>query len=244
MPPEAPLASVHHQIVTCTRCPRLRSYCLSIAAAKKAAHRNDTYWGRPVPGFGDPDARVLVLGLAPAAHGANRTGRVFTGDGSGDFLMTAMHAAGFANITTSRHAGDGLRLTDAYIVAAVRCAPPDNKPLPGEIANCHAHLVTEVAALPRVRVIVALGKIGFDAAWRLLADRGIVVRPRPAFGHGVVVPTAGPTVIGSFHPSRQNTNTGRLTAPMLASVFAAAAEAAARPERGDVRVKGTVDRRR
>jgi uracil-DNA glycosylase family 4 len=222
------LASVHQQIISCTRCPRLRSYCLRIATEKKAAHRHETYWGRPVPGFGDPDARVLVLGLAPAAHGANRTGRVFTGDGSGDFLMTAMHAAGFANMTTSQHAGDGLRLTDAFIVAAVRCAPPDNKPLPTEIANCHSHLVNEVAALPRVKVIVALGRIGFDATWRLLAGQGISMKPRPAFGHGVVVPTPGPTVIGSFHPSRQNTNTGRLTAPMLAAVFHTAARLVAR----------------
>jgi uracil-DNA glycosylase len=220
------LASVHQQIISCTRCPRLRSYCLRIATERKAAHRHETYWGRPVPGFGDPNARVLVLGLAPAAHGANRTGRVFTGDGSGDFLMTAMHAAGFASITTSQHSGDGLTLTDAYIVAAVRCAPPDNKPLPGEIANCHPHLVNEVAALPHVKVIVALGRIGFDATWRLLAERGIHLKPRPAFGHGTVVPTPGPTVIGSFHPSRQNTNTGRLTAPMLASVFHTAARLA------------------
>jgi uracil-DNA glycosylase family 4 len=221
------VAAVHEQIIQCTRCERLRTYCARIAAEKKAAHRSDTYWGKPVPGFGDPDARVLVLGLAPAAHGANRTGRVFTGDGSGDFLMRAMHAAGFANITTSQHADDGLVLTDAYIVAAVRCAPPDNKPLPSEIAACHPHLVTEVAALSRVKVIVALGKIGFDATWRLLADRGIVMRPRPAFGHGVVIRTDGPTVIGSFHPSRQNTNTGKLTPPMLESVFRLAASAAA-----------------
>lgn len=218
----APLAAIHDQIINCTRCDRLRSYCGRIATVKKAAHRNDVYWGRPVPGFGDPAARVLVLGLAPAAHGANRTGRVFTGDGSGDFLMRAMHAAGFANITTSRHPDDGLQLTDAYIVAAVRCAPPDNKPFPEEIAACHPHLVAEVAALKRIRVMVALGKIGFDAAWRLLADRGIVLRPRPAFGHGVIIRTAGPTVIGSFHPSRQNTNTGKLTPQMLESVFLSA----------------------
>jgi uracil-DNA glycosylase family 4 len=223
----SPLAAIRHQIITCNRCPRLRAYCGRIATEKKAAHRHDTYWGRPVPGFGDPDARVLVLGLAPAAHGANRTGRVFTGDGSGDFLMRAMHAAGFASITTSQHAGDGLSLTGAYIVAAVRCAPPDNKPLPEEIAACHPHLVAEAAALRRVRVIVALGRIGFDAAWRLLADRGIVIRPRPAFGHGVIVPTSGPTVVGSFHPSRQNTNTGKLTAPMLEAAFRAAARLAA-----------------
>jgi uracil-DNA glycosylase family 4 len=217
------LDAVHQQIITCVRCDRLRTYCARIAAEKKAAHRHDVYWGRPVPGFGDPNARVLVLGLAPAAHGANRTGRVFTGDGSGDFLMRAMQAAGFANITTSRQTDDGLRLRDAYILSAVRCAPPDNKPTPDEIARCHAHLVAEVAALPRVRVIVALGRIGFDAAWRLLAERGIVIRPRPRFGHGVVVPTPGPTVVGSFHPSRQNTNTGKLTPPMLETVFQTAA---------------------
>ena len=223
------LAAVHDRIITCNRCERLRTYCTRIATEKKAAHRNDTYWGRPVPGFGDPNARVLVLGLAPAAHGANRTGRVFTGDGSGDFLMRAMHAAGFANITTSQRADDGLTLTDAYIAAAVRCAPPDNKPLPEEIVACHPHLIAEVAALKRISVIVALGKIGFDAAWRLLASSGIVIRPRPAFAHGVVVRTQGPTVIGSFHPSRQNTNTGKLTAPMLASIFQLAASTA----RGD-----------
>jgi uracil-DNA glycosylase len=209
--------------VACIRCERLRSYCAEIARTKKAAHRDDVYWGRPVPGFGDPQARVLVLGLAPAAHGANRTGRVFTGDGSGDFLMRAMHAAGFANITTSQRSDDGLKLTNAYIVAAVRCAPPDNTPTPDEIAACHPHLVDEVAALPNIRVIVALGRIGFDAAWRLLADRGIVVRPKPTFSHGAVFKTVGPTVIASFHPSRQNTNTRKLTPPMLEGVFRLAA---------------------
>jgi uracil-DNA glycosylase family 4 len=213
------LLAIQDDITRCTRCARLRSYCLEVARTKKAAHRNEDYWGRPVPGFGDPNARLLVLGLAPAAHGANRTGRVFTWDGSGDFLMTAMHAAGFANITTSRRADDGLQLKDAYILSAVRCAPPDNKPTPDEIAACHPHLIAEVAALPNIQVIVALGKIGFDAAWRLLAHRGIIVKPRPPFGHGVVVRTTGPTVIGSYHPSRQNTNTGKLTPHMLAGVF-------------------------
>ena len=214
------LSLVHHQIITCTRCERLRSYCTRIAHQKKAAHRDEVYWGRPVPGFGDPDARVLVLGLAPAAHGANRTGRVFTGDGSGDFLMRAMHAAGFASIPTSQRADDGLRLHDAYIAAAVRCAPPDNKPTPDEIAACHDHLVAEVAALPRLRAIVCLGRIGFDAAWRLLAAKGTLVRPRPPFGHGLsYYPPGAPAVIASYHPSRQNTNTGKLTAPMLESVF-------------------------
>ena len=226
------LSAVHQQIITCTRCERLRSYCARIAAEKKAAHRDDTYWGRPVPGFGDPRARVLVLGLAPAAHGANRTGRVFTGDGSGDFLMRAMHGAGFANITTSQRADDGLRLKGAYIAAAVRCAPPDNKPLPAEILACHGHLADEIAALPEISVIVALGRIAFDAAWRLLGDRGVLMRPKPAFGHGLVYqPPGGPAVIASYHPSRQNTNTGKLTAAMLASVFADAASIAASARR-------------
>jgi len=176
-----------------------------------------------VPGFGDPRARVLVVGLAPAAHGANRTGRNFTGDGaggSGDFLMAAMHAAGFANQPTSRARDDGLRLVDAFIAAAVRCAPPANKPTSGEIANCHPHLAAELAALPRVEVIVALGRIGFDACWRLAADRGVTPRPKPRFGHGVVHRIDGfPAVVAAYHPSRQNTNTGKLTPSMLRGVF-------------------------
>jgi len=221
------LALIRRQIIGCDRCARLRTYCDRIARDKKAAHRDDTYWGRPVPGFGDPRARILVLGLAPAAHGANRTGRVFTGDGSGDFLMRAMHAAGLASIPTSQRSDDGLTLIDAYIAAAVRCAPPDNKPTPAEIAACHPHLVAEVAALSRVRVIVALGRIGFEAAWRLLADRGTVLRPKPLFGHGLTYATpGGPIVIASYHPSRQNTNTRKLTAPMLESVFRSAADLA------------------
>ena len=216
------LSSVHREIVACARCPRLRAHCARIAREKKAAHRDDKYWGKPVPGFGDPAARVLVLGLAPAAHGANRTGRVFTGDGSGDFLMHAMHACGFASIPTSRHAGDGLALGDAYIAAAVRCAPPANKPTPAEIANCAPHLEAELDALGHVRVIVALGRIATDAYWRLARHRGIEPRPRPAFAHAAVfVPTGGlaPALVMSYHPSRQNTNTGRLTAPMLEQVF-------------------------
>ncbi len=210
-------------IVRCTRCPRLRAYCARIAREKKRAHRDEVYWGRPVPGFGDPAARVLVLGLAPAAHGANRTGRVFTGDGSGDFLMRAMHDTGFASIPTSRSSDDGLRLKDAYIVAAVRCAPPDNKPLPEEIRACQLHLDRECDALPRVRVIVALGRIGFDAAIAMLARRGIRFARKPAFAHGAVYrPAGGPAIIASYHPSRQNTNTGKLTPRMLAQVFATA----------------------
>ncbi len=222
------LAEVRQQIISCNTCARLRTYCQRIATEKKAAHRHETYWGRPVPGFGDSQARVLIIGLAPAAHGANRTGRVFTGDGplgSGDFLMRAMHAHGFASIPTARTADDGLTLTDAFIAAAVRCAPPDNKPTPAEIAACHPHLVAEAAALPRLSIIIGLGRIGFDAAWRLLAHRGIIVRPRPPFGHDVAYETAdGYTVIGSYHPSRQNTNTGKLTPPMMDAVFARASE--------------------
>jgi uracil-DNA glycosylase family 4 len=232
-PPSGPaqqLTDAHHAIVSCERCPRLRSYCTRIASEKKRAYRDEVYWGRPVPGFGDPLARLLLVGLAPAAHGANRTGRVFTGDGtggSGDFLMTALHRTGFANLTTSTHLDDGLRLTDAYIAAAVRCAPPDNKPLPEEITRCLDHLESEVAALPHVRVVVALGKIAFDAWLQLLKRRGVVVSPRPQFAHGAVV-TFGqlrtpkpqlPTLVGCYHPSRQNTNTGKLTPAMMVGLF-------------------------
>ncbi len=255
--PDTRLTDAHHAIVSCERCPRLRSYCQRIAVEKKRAHRDDTYWGRPVPGFGDPAARLLLLGLAPAAHGANRTGRVFTGDGSGasgDFLMSALHRVGFSNLTTSSHPDDGLQLTDAYIAAAVRCAPPDNKPLPEEIARCLDHLDAEVQALPNVQVVVALGKIAFDAWLQLVKRRyaGSAVdesrlrrnpahtrveesrlrrnpaHRRPQFGHGVVVnpelllPTTNyqlPTLIGCYHPSRQNTNTGKLTPAMMTAVF-------------------------
>jgi uracil-DNA glycosylase family 4 len=221
------LARVQQCIVDCNDCPRLRSYCQEIARVKKAAHRADEYWARPVPGFGDPHARVLIVGLAPAAHGANRTGRLFTGDapgGSGDFLMEAMHAHGFANQPTTRHKDDGLELRDAFIVAAVRCAPPDNKPTPDEIARCERHLDGEFDALPNVRVIVALGRVAWDAIFRLLARRrGLVFRPRPPFAHATTVGLpGGVTVIGSFHPSRQNTNTGKLTQPMMRGVFALA----------------------
>ncbi len=209
------------EIVACTLCPRLRDYCARIAREKKAAHRDDVYWGKPVPGFGDPGARVLIVGLAPAAHGGNRTGRTFTGDGSGDFLMSALHRVGFANIPTSRSWNDGLRLDDAYILAAVRCAPPDNKPLPEEIVRCRRHMVAEIAALTNVRVIVALGKIGWDAYLAYLAGEGHAIRPKPAFGHGARAELGRglPVLLGSYHPSRQNTNTGKLTPIMLESVF-------------------------
>lgn len=223
MPPHRPLAIVREQIISCEACARLRSYCARVAREKRLAYRDEVYWGRPVPGFGDPRARLLLVGLAPAAHGANRTGRVFTGDGvggSGDFLMGALHRAGFANIPTSHRPDDGLQLRDAFIAAAVRCAPPDNKPTPDEIARCLPHLDAEIAALPRVRIVVALGRIAFDAYLRLLRQGGIAVRPRPQFAHGTVnrLPN-GHTLIGCYHPSRQNTNTGKLTPPMMDRVF-------------------------
>jgi uracil-DNA glycosylase family 4 len=218
-----PLSEVRDAIVACDRCPRLRAYCTRVGVEKRRAYRDETYWARPVPGFGDPSARLLIVGLAPAAHGANRTGRVFTGDGaggSGDFLMAALHSAGFASLPTSRHAGDGLKLEDAFIAAAVRCAPPQNKPTPIEIANCLPHLDAEVAALPRLRVVVALGRIGFQAWLRLLERRGLRLRPQPRFAHGscATLPD-GRILIGSYHPSRQNTQTGTLTPAMMRAVF-------------------------
>jgi len=222
------LETVREAIVSCEACPRLRTYCQRIAREKKAAHRQEVYWGRPVPGFGDPAARLLVVGLAPAAHGANRTGRVFTGDGSGDFLMRALYENGFANIPTARDVHDGLALRDAYILSVVRCAPPDNKPTPAEVARCSAHLAAEIAALPNIQVVVALGKIGWDGYLAFLRSQK-QARPgprlaRPLFGHGAVAPAVAgqPTLLGSYHPSRQNTNTGRLTRPMLSAIFAAA----------------------
>ena len=218
------LAQLRASIVSCELCPRLRTYCQRVAQEKKRAHRDDTYWGRPVPGFGDPNARLLLVALAPAAHGANRTGRVFTGDGTGgssDFLMRALHRTGFANIPTSQRTDDGLRLEDAYIASAVRCAPPGNKPSPDEIERCLHHLDVEVANLPRVRVVVALGKIAFDAWLQLLRRKGVALSPRPQFGHGVVVETGAglPALMGCYHPSRQNTNTGKLTAAMIEDVL-------------------------
>lgn len=220
------LEVVHESIVSCDRCARLRSYCREIARTKRRAFVEETYWARPVPGFGDPNARLLIVGLAPAAHGANRTGRVFTGDGvggSGDFLMSALHRAGFSNLTTSHRPDDGLQLRDAFILAAVRCAPPDNKPTPQEIANCLPHFDAELDALTNVRVVVALGKIGFDAYLNLLKRRGLVVKPKPAFGHGAAYTLPNQhTLIGCYHPSRQNTHTGKLTANMMDSVFAKA----------------------
>ena len=217
------LDDIRAEIIACERCPRLRTYCQRIALEKRTAYRNDTYWAKPVPGSGDPNARIVIVGLAPAAHGANRTGRNFTGDGtggSGDFLMTALHANGLANQAFSRAADDGLELDDTWMLASVRCAPPDNKPTPREFANCHSHMRAEIDALPNARVYVALGKLAFDSIWRLLRERGLAPAKRPVFEHGGVTRTkGGPIVIASYHPSRQNTHTGRLTPAMLRSVF-------------------------
>jgi uracil-DNA glycosylase family 4 len=225
-----PLVEVRDRIVSCELCPRLRSYCAHVGRVKRRAYRGESYWARPVPGFGDPSARLLIVGLAPAAHGANRTGRVFTGDGvggSGDFLMSALHRSGYANLPTSHTPEDGLVLSDAYIAAAVRCAPPDNKPTPEEIVRCLPHLEDELAALPRVRVILALGRIAFDACLRMLAPPGISRGRRPLFGHGAHYSLPdGRELIGCYHPSRQNTNTGKLTSRMMDDVLSLARRAA------------------
>ncbi len=222
LPPSSKsLLAINRQIVSCSRCPRLRSYCTHVAAEKKAAYRHEAYWGKPVPGYGDPHACVLVVGLAPAAHGANRTGRMFTGDSSGDFLVRALHRAGFANQPTSRRRDDGLVLTGAYVGAAARCAPPGNKPTAEELDNCRPYLTAETRALSELAVIVALGRIAFEAVLRVLGDAGRSVRPRPAFEHGRLYTFAAgrPVVVASYHPSRQNTNTGRLTEGMFDEAF-------------------------
>ena len=200
---------------SCRRCARLVTWREHVAVEKRAAFRDEAYWGRGVPGFGDPNAGILVLGLAPAAHGANRTGRVFTGDRSGDFLYRAMHRVGLANQSTSVSIDDGLALNGAWVTAVVKCVPPDNKPLPEERSNCRPHLERELALLTNLRVVVCLGAFAYEAA---CAEFG--VRPRPKFGHGVeVVAPNGLLLICSFHPSQQNTFTGRLTDPMLDEVF-------------------------
>jgi uracil-DNA glycosylase family 4 len=215
-----PLAGLERDVIGCRACPRLVAWREQVAIEKRAAYREQEYWGRPIPGFGDPDARIVVLGLAPAAHGANRTGRVFTGDRSGDWLFRAMHRAGLASQPDSVSADDGLELTGAWVTAAVKCAPPANKPTPAERDACAPFLEREFAALHRVAVVVCLGQFGYQAA---CAHFG--VRPRPRFGHGVEVPVdGGPTLICSFHPSQQNTFTKRLTEPMFDAVFARAIE--------------------
>jgi uracil-DNA glycosylase family 4 len=219
MTDRAALAALTAEIVACRRCPRLVAWREQVARDKVARFRDETYWGRPVPGFGDPDARILLVGLAPAAHGGNRTGRVFTGDASGDFLFRALHAEGLANSPVSRRADDGLTLTDTYIAAAVRCAPPANKPTPEERDTCAPFLVREIALLTELRVLVGLGAFGWDAALRALESLGHDVRPRPRFGHGAEVVVGPYAVLGTYHPSQQNTFTGRLTASMFQSVI-------------------------
>ena len=217
------LAALEARITTCRRCPRLVEWRERVAREKRASFANEEYWGRPIPGFGDPNARVFVLGLAPAAHGGNRTGRVFTGDRSGDWLFASMYRTGFANQPHSVSIDDGLRLTDAWIAAAVRCAPPANKPLPAERDNCLPYAREELSLMPNVRVILCLGAFAWDAACRLLG-----VRPRPKFGHGAehAIGEGAPLMLGCFHPSQQNTFTGKLTEPMLDAVFTRAAELA------------------
>lgn len=214
------LETLNNTIIACRRCPRLVAYREQVARDKRRMYRDQEYWGKPVPGWGDPQARVYIVGLAPAAHGGNRTGRVFTGDSSGDFLFGALYRAGFCYQPTSVSRDDGLKLCDAYIGAAARCAPPDNKPTPQEFANCNPYLQREFALLPNVRVLIGLGSIGFNAALGLLPGRGVALpRPRPHFGHNVANRLGPYTVIATYHPSRQNTNTGRLTAGMLDAVF-------------------------
>ncbi|HZQ85992.1 MAG TPA: uracil-DNA glycosylase [Acidimicrobiales bacterium] len=216
------LAHLTAEIVECRACPRLVAWREQVAADKRASYAHEEYWGRPVPGFGDPRASVVIVGLAPAAHGGNRTGRVFTGDRSGDWLFGALHRAGYANQATSVAADDGLELRGAYVAAAVRCAPPANKPTVEERETCLPYLVRELDLLTRVRVIVVLGQFAYDVVARLLG-----VRPRPKFGHGVEAAVGdGRTILCSFHPSQQNTFTGKLTEPMLDAVFTRARELA------------------
>jgi len=225
------LDAIAARITACRLCPRLVRHRETVAARPPRRYQGQAYWARPLPGFGDPRARVLVMGLAPAAHGGNRTGRMFTGDRSGDWLFRALHAAGFASQPTSAHREDGLTLTDAYITAAARCAPPANKPTPAEQARCQPYLLGEMRSLTRLRVVVALGKIGWDAYLRARrATAAAVPRPLPRFGHGVEARMPdGITLLGCFHPSQQNTFTGRLTRPMLHAVFARARRLARAP---------------
>jgi len=215
------LTVLNRDVIACTRCPRLVVYRAEVARVKRRAYLDWEYWGKPVPPFGDPGARMLIIGLAPAAHGGNRTGRMFTGDRSGDFLYRALHETGFASQSSSQARGDGLKLTDAYITAAVRCAPPDNKPTPDEFRTCRHYLERELALLKNLKCVVALGKLAFDTYLGILRDSGIIrSRAAYAFGHNVQYEIPGAAVlVGSYHPSQQNTSTGKLTAEMLREVF-------------------------
>lgn len=228
-------AALARRIETCTRCPELRAYCAEVARTKRRAYADENYWGRPVPGFGDPKARIWILGLAPAAHGANRTGRMFTGDRSGDFLYAALHRAGLANQPTSVLRADGLALRDVWISASLRCAPPANKPTVEQLARCAKHLDDEWDALVNARVLFCLGGIAWNAALDLLARRGHAVpKPRPKFAHDAEVRVGPRTLVASYHVSQQNTFTGRLTPAMLERVLARATSVAgsAPPQRG------------
>ena len=222
------LDELNARIIACERCPRLREYCTAIAERKRRSYAHQEYWGRPVPSFGDPDARVLILGLAPGAHGSNRTGRPFTGDGSGAFMFPLLYEAGFASQPESISRGDGMRLHDAWMGALVRCAPPDNKPLPSELLNCAGYLDEEVARLVHLRVVVCLGKIAFDGfVAHLLRTGKLQRRAEMSFAHGAEYSLPGGlTLLATYHPSLQNTNTGRLTRAMMLAVFLHAAQLA------------------
>jgi uracil-DNA glycosylase family 4 len=220
------LERIAAEIVDCRRCPRLVEWRERVARDKTARFADQTYWGRPVPGFGDPAARILVVGLAPAAHGGNRTGRIFTGDSSGDFLFGSMHRTGLASQPTSISRGDGLRVSNAYVAAVNRCAPPRNRPTPLERDACLTYLQREIDALRRLRVVLPLGAFAWDGALRALRERGHTVKPRPVFGHAAEAMVGPYHLLGSYHPSQQNTFTGTLTEPMLDAVFERAIELA------------------
>lgn len=219
------LTQLNREVIACRRCPRLVEYRETVAREKRRAYRDCEYWGKPVPGFGDPDARVLVLGLAPGAHGSNRTGRPFTGDASGNFMYPVLYETGFASQPNATGRDDGLKLKDLYITAAVRCAPPNNKPTPQELANCAPYLDRELEGLKKLKVVVALGKIGFDAYLNSLKRRGLLKsRKEYVFAHGATYSMPdGNTLLASYHPSNQNTQTGKLTRPMFVRIFKQAA---------------------
>ncbi len=220
--PARDLAELNRRVITCTRCAKLITYCRRIAVEKRRMYRDWEYWGKPVPGFGDPEAELLILGLAPGAHGSNRTGRMFTGDRSGDFLYPALYKAGFASQPAARDRHDGLKLYNCYITASLRCAPPANKPTPDELRKCRPFLEKELEILKRIRAVLVLGRIAFDSYLRLLDDRRDFTRPRKlSFSHGasLTLPAGYPRLFCSYHPSQQNTQTGRLTAEMFQAVL-------------------------
>ncbi len=230
MKPSKELALIARRIVACRRCPRLRAYCAQVARVRRAAYRDQRYWGKPVPGFGDPGAWLLLVGLAPGAHGANRTGRMFTGDRSGEWLYGELHRQGLSSSPRSEHASDGLKLRGVYVTAAARCAPPGNKPAPAELDRCRRYLVAEMRALTRVRVRLALGRVAFDAILKSRRAQGLPeIAPKPCFAHGAASPLPeGGFLLASYHPSQQNTSTGKLTRAMWRGVFDKARKLAGR----------------